>query len=153
MSKIYEVMGTLCKDFVGQISYTVALPKRYDRLKIGFEFEKQRYTPEDLTDEVVSKIVAELSQYEELDLAQFEDPKGEILSQAKTELQTLAMLNDEFIGCIHRQMTEREMVFTKDDATKGCLPVEKIEGVLKVTILAFNVLMDETPYKLYVEVE
>jgi len=153
MQKIYEVTGMLCKNFVGQISYTVALPDKYDMLKIGFEFDKQRYTTEDLTDDIVNEIVTELSKYEELDLAQFDDPKDEILKQAKTELQTLAMLNDEFIGCIHRQMTKREMIFTNNSATEGCLPIENIEGVLKVTILAFSVLMDETPYKLYVEVE
>ena len=68
----------------------------------------------------------------------------------KTEIHTLATLNDTFIGNIHRQLTTRHMHFTATEATEGCIPQPAIEGVLKVTILVFSVLLDDTNYQLTV---
>ena len=66
----------------------------------------------------------------------------------KTEIHTMATLNDTFIGNIHRQLTTRHMHFTATEATEGCIPQPAIEGVLKVTILVFSVLLDDTNYQL-----
>ena len=68
----------------------------------------------------------------------------------KTEIHPLATLNDEFIGCIHRQLPDRHMIFRGDYATEGCIPQEKFEGVLKITLLVFNVAKDNTHYTLTV---
>ena len=39
MKTIYQVEGKLCKDFIGQISYTVCLDRTYGELDIEFSFE------------------------------------------------------------------------------------------------------------------
>ena len=36
MNILYKVGGTLSKDFIGQISYTVCLDQKYQELDIGF---------------------------------------------------------------------------------------------------------------------
>ena len=56
MREIYRAQGSLQKDFVGQISYTVCLPETYKELDICFSFEKQHYAPEDLTPERMEEI-------------------------------------------------------------------------------------------------
>ena len=71
----------------------------------------------------------------------------------KPEIHTLATLNDAFIGCIHRQLSDRHMLYDGDTATEGCIPQKEIDGVLKVTVLAFNVIKDGTRYILTVEGE
>ena len=71
----------------------------------------------------------------------------------KTEIHTLATLNDAVIGCIHRQLSDRHMLYDGDTATEGCIPQKEIDGVLKVTVLAFNVIKDGTRYILTVEGE
>ena len=78
MKTIYQVEGKLCKDFIGQISYTVCLDQTYGELDIEFSFGPQHFRPEDVTPE----------------------------------------------------------------------PQPAIEGVLKVTILVFSVLLDDTNYQL-----
>ena len=85
-----------------------------------------------------------------LELPPGADPAKEIMDSAKTEIHTLAMLNDRLIGCIHRQLTNRHMHFCSSSATEGCIPQTDLEGVLKVTVLVFNVLMDDTHYTLQV---
>ena len=47
-------------------------------------------------------------------------------------------------------VTTRHMHFTATEATEGCIPQPAIEGVLKVTILVFSVLLDDTNYQLTV---
>lgn len=149
MKEIYRVEGSLQKDFVGQISYTVCLPETYTELDICFSFDKQHYTPQDLTPERREEI-------RNLCLREYgislDDQKltDLMLGEMKTEIHTLATLNGTFIGCVHRQLTTRQMHFTAGDATDGCIPVCPIEGVLRVTLLAFNVLLDDTPYTLTV---
>lgn len=41
MKTIYHVEGKLCKEFIGQISYTVCLDQSWDELDIEFSFSPQ----------------------------------------------------------------------------------------------------------------
>lgn len=150
MKEIYRVQGSLQKDFVGQISYTVCLPETYKELDICFSFDKQHYTPEDLTPEHMEEIRSLCRR--EYQISMDDQKLTELmLGEMKTEIHTLATLNNTFIGCVHRQLTTRHMHFTAEEATEGCIPVAPIEGVLRVTLLAFNVLLDDTPYTLTVQ--
>ena len=45
MKTIYQVGGKLCKDFIGQISYTVCLDQTYEELDIEFSFGPQHFCP------------------------------------------------------------------------------------------------------------
>lgn len=152
MKTIYQVGGTLSRDFVGQISYTVCLDETYDELDIEFTYGPRHYRPEDVTPALKKQLTDYcLKEYgifpsspEELEQALYHD--------MKSELHTLATLNDEFIGCVHRQLTTRHMHFTAEEATEGCIPQSSIQGVLRVTVLAFTVLLDKTEYTLTVRV-
>lgn len=150
MKVLYKVGGTLSKDFIGQISYTVCLDRKYEELDIEFSFDKQKYTAEDVTEDVIRELTDYCRSNYGLELPPGADPAKEIMDSAKTEIHTLAMLNDRFIGCIHRQLTNRHMHFCSSLATEGCIPQTDLEGVLKVTVLVFNVLMDDTHYTLQV---
>lgn len=45
MQLLYKAGGTLSKDFIGQISYTVCLDRKYEELDIEFSFDKQNTQP------------------------------------------------------------------------------------------------------------
>lgn len=149
MKELYQAEGILKKGFVGQITYTVCLDKPLKKLDIGFSFDKRRYTPEDVTPELVRQM---RDSFRELYGAErSEDEMREcILRDMKAEIHTLATVNDEFIGCIHRQLDERHMTFDGENTAPGCIPQERFEGVLKVTLLVFNVILDGTHYTLTV---
>lgn len=152
MKTVYHVEGKLCKDFVGQISYTVCLDQSYNELDIEFSFKPQHFSPEDITGEMKDYLKEYCAREYGLVPASEEELEHAIYHDMKTEIHTLATLNDEFMGCIHRQLTTRHMHFTSDEATEGCIPQSSIEGVLKVTILVFSVLLDNTEYSLTVRV-
>ncbi len=152
MKELYQAEGSLKKGFVGQITYTVCLEKPLKKLDIGFSFDKRRYTPEDVTPELVRQM---RDSFRELYGARRseEEMRECILRDMKAEIHTLATVNDEFIGCIHRQLDERHMIFDGENTAPGCIPQERFEGVLKVTLLVFNVILDGTHYTLTVSGE
>jgi hypothetical protein len=154
MQSLYHVEGVLNHEFVGQITYTICLDKPCEKLDIHFTFDadKRTYKPEDVTDELMKSTADEV--YEKYGRVIDEERcRHIILCDMKTEIHTLATMNDEFIGCIHRQMTDRHMLYDGDNATPGCIPQKKFDGVLKVTVLVFNVIKDNTHYTLTVSGE
>ena len=44
------------------------------------------------------------------------------------------------------------MIVSVSEMSEGCVRPDSLEGVLKVTVLVFNVLMDETPYEVSVHI-
>lgn len=152
MKEIYRVEGTLNKGFVGQITYMVCLEEVYHKLDIEFEFDKRRYSPEEVTPELIHETIDLCREKYGLESSE-DDARRVILEDMKTELHTLATLNDEFIGCVHKQLLDRHMTYDGDFASEGCIPRERFEGVLKVTVLAFNVLQNGTHYALTVRAE
>lgn len=151
MQELYRVGGTLNEGFVGQISYTVCLETEYKNLDIHFIFDKQHHTA--VTNELIAKV--RRTCYDNYGIVDYPQDKAVdlILGEMKTEIHTLATLNDEFIGCIHRQSTDRHMLYQNGEATEGCIPQTAFSGVLKVTVLVFNVILDNTNYILSVSAE
>ena len=154
MKQIYEVEGTLNRGFVGQITYTICLEETLSKLDIHFSFDgdKRTFRPEDVTDALIRETIETCRRNYALEIDE-DRARGIILSDMKTEIHTLATLNDEFLGCIHKQLTDRHMLYENGTASEGCVPRESFEGVLKVTVLVFNVIKDKTHYRLTVSGE
>lgn len=148
MQQLYQAKGLLSREFIGQITYTFCLPYALEELDICLTFEKQHY---DSPDQVPVEELMDYcrSHYDTRDYEGLgrEELDGLFFKETKTEIHISAMLNDCFIGCIHKQLTCRHMHFGTDALSEGCLmPEMPMKGVLKVTVLAFQILMDDTPY-------
>lgn len=148
--QIYRVSGMLDAGFVGQITYTISLDQVYDELDIHFSFDKRLYSESDITPELIDKLQTLCTAKYDAPTYPVEEFRQTILHEMKTEIHTMAELNDNFIGCIHRQLTDRHMLYTKEFTSDGCLAQDTFSGVLKVTVLVFNVLLDNTQYTLTV---
>lgn len=148
--QIYRVGGMLDAGFVGQITYTISLDQVYDELDIHFRFDKRLYSESDVTPKLIDKLQTLCTAKYDAPSYPVEEFRQTILHEMKTEIHTMAELNDNFIGCIHRQLTDRHMLYTKEFTSDGCLAQDTFSGVLKVTVLVFNVLLDNTQYTLTV---
>lgn len=148
--QIYRVGGMLDAGFVGQITYTISLDQVYDELDIHFSFDKRLYSESDVTPELIDRLQTLCTAKYDAPTYPVEEFRQTILHEMKTEIHTMAELNDDFIGCIHRQLTDRHMLYTKEFTSDGCLAQDTLSGVLKVTVLVFNVLLDNTQYTLTV---
>ena len=148
--QIYRVGGMLDAGFVGQITYTISLDQVYDELDIHFSFDKRLYSESDVTPELIDRLQTLCTAKYDAPTYPVEEFRQTILHEMKTEIHTMAELNDDFIGCIHRQLTDRHILYTKEFTSDGCLAQDTFSGVLKVTVLVFNVLLDNTQYTLTV---
>ena len=148
--QIYRVGGMLDAGFVGQITYTISLDQVYDELDIHFSFDKRLYSESDVTPKLIDKLQTLCTAKYNAPTYPAEEFRQTILHEMKTEIHTMAELNDNFIGWIHRQLTDRHMLYTKEFTSDGCLAQDTFSGVLKVTVLVFNVLLDNTQYTLTV---
>lgn len=147
MDKIYEAAGTLSRNFVGQISYTVCLDKKYSEMDIVFSFDKQHYSDIDITDELKKEVVEDCrGKYD--DKISSDEAVLDAIRGMKTEIHIIATMNDMFIGGVHKQLATRHMYFSQSRASDGCIPQKSIGGVIKVTLVVFNVLLDDTHYAL-----
>ena len=109
MKTIYQVEGKLCKDFIGQISYTVCLDQTYGELDIEFSFGPQHFRPEDVTPELKQRLLDYCKKEYGMEEGTPEEWEDAVYHGMKTEIHTMATLNDTFIGNIHRQLTTRHM--------------------------------------------
>ena len=148
--QIYRVGGMLDAGFVGQITYTISLDQVYDELDIHFSFDKRLYSESDVTPELIDRLQTLCTAKYNAPTYPAEEFRQTILHEMKTEIHTMAELNDNFIGCIHRQLTDRHMLYTKEFTSDGCQAQDTFSRVLKVTVLVFNVLLDNTQYTLTV---
>jgi hypothetical protein len=177
MKEMYHVKGTVNRGFVGQITYAVCLEQPCTALDIHltYDFAELRYrngdvTPKEqkkyfktkkhflecpeITPEVLQKTIAEVSEMSGYEISEKQARDYLIYDiDLKTEIHPLATLNDEFIGCIHKQLPDRHMIFSPEETSLGCIPQDKLEGVLKITLLVFNVAKDDTHYTLTVSAE
>ncbi len=152
MKQYYSVSGTLNRGFVGQISYSVCLDKSYDSLDIFFTFDKQHF--DTITDEVRTEFCdACMNGYPEVYNSFSQDDITEQIRASKTEIHVIASMNGHFIGGVHKQLTERHLLFSAGTASEGCIPQPAIEGVLHITLVVFNVILDDTHYGLSVNVK
>ena len=176
MKELYSVEGILNRNFRGQITYTVCLEEPCDELDVHltYDYAELRYRDEtaDLGCDEILEIYGTEEHYRECPpitsavlektIREVSDMSGYVITEEearkflvydidlKTEIHPLATLNDEFIGCIHKQLPDRHMIFSKDFTSLGCIPQERFEGVLKITLLVFNVARDNTRYTLSV---
>lgn len=150
MAILYEATGAVNSGFQGTISYTVYVPSTLTALQIDFSFQKQRLH------EIGSKRKEEVTATFRRRFGIEDMPEDEVIRAAqgmKTEIQLAAFLGGEFIGGIHRQMAERTMRITADEATEGAIPQAELSGVLRVEVIFFHVLYNETNYTLTVSGE
>ena len=176
MKELYFVEGTLNRGFRGQITYTVCLEEPCTELDIHltYDYAELRYRDEQaspdkseilqiygseehylecpaITPAVLEKTVREVSDMSGYVISEAEARKFLVYDiDMKTEIHPLAMLNGDFIGCIHKQKPDRHMIFRRGYTSHGCIPQERMEGVLKITLLVFNVARDHTRYTLTV---
>jgi hypothetical protein len=149
MKTIYKVGGRINKGFVGQISYTVCLDNVYEEMDITFSFDKQRYT--DITNELKNEIVEACNGDYGWEITSDEKITNAI-KDMKTEIHTIVTMNDVFIGGVHKQLTTRHMYYSPYQTSDGCIPQKSIHGVIKITLVVFNVILDDTHYDVILSV-
>lgn len=136
--------GTLSGGYLGHISYHFALrePCRHLRIRLQYRRDRLENRTESQTEAIAGALARNLGrppQADEVDRA---------AAAMKTELSLAAFLNGRFVGGCHRPGGALVLRFAPGFATEGGFSQTEFQGVLRVDVIAFNVLCDGTPYRL-----
>jgi hypothetical protein len=118
-------------------------------MDITFSFDKQRYDV--ITDQLRNEIVEACNGDYGWEIDS-EEKITNAIKEMKTEIHTIVSMNDEFIGGVHKQLTTRHMTYSPTQTSEGCIPQKNIHGVIKITLVVFNVLLDDTHYDVILSV-
>lgn len=144
--KEYEVMGELPKGFLGNITYETVLPKEIENLSIHLSFSKREMensTEEDLL--ACRRAWAKNSEAE----ASRQMLEGMVQRQ-KTEINVSVFHNGAYLGCAHRDETEKEIRLTPWGSSDGFRAWKPSGGILQIVLHVYQVLNERTPYQLTV---
>lgn len=136
--------GTLSGGYLGHISYYLALrePCRNLWIRLQYRRDQLKTRTASQTEAIAGALAQNLGrspQPAEVDRA---------AASMKTELSLAVFLDGRFIGGCHRPGGELVLRFAPGYATQGGCPQNELQGVLRVNIIAFNVLYDGTLYRL-----
>lgn len=147
MEQLYCVKGELERGFEGKIDYLVSLDATYEAIEIDFSYSSNHLNT--ITPEIRETFVAQCQGRYGVETWSQEELDKRIQGM-KTELQLLVMMDDVFLGGVHRGENPKHIHIDAHSATNGCIPCSAIQGALKISVLAFMVCDTNTSYTLRV---
>ena len=69
----------------------------------------------------------------------------------KTEIQLCAMIGGVFAGNVHMPGTRKEILLKEGVRSRGCLPYDGQNGMLKIIINVYQVVEENTPWTLEIK--
>lgn len=146
--ELFSTRGYLNRGHVGGIAFTYNIPEDFESLSVELSFNKREVTA--VTPEI----------REETRIA-FENNFGGLVTnemidnsirRMKAEINMSLFINEEFIGCAHRDDENKRIMLTKEEASLGFKPITSLKGVIKIVLNVISIVDDETEYKLSVKV-
>ena len=157
MQQIACFTGTVPENFFGNIQYHMELKQPYKSLHLIIDYVDNKDSAGAPSKTLTQSIRNAYLEYYGSPLPDERIP--EVYARMKTEIQMTALLDDVFVGTIHRPGCHKEMLITPDEQTPGCVyPKNKffpgtLQGCLTLIVNFFGVLVDQTPYTLTVFAE
>ena len=142
----YQVSGSLMKGFLGHISYETVLSEENEGIEISFSFGKRLM--ENVSDE--DREAASLAWKKNYGKDASEEEKDRLIGMEKTEINLSVFHNGAYVGCAHRDETERRIWISPLEASAGFTPWSFKGGVLRIVLHCYQILNDDTPYELIV---
>lgn len=145
--KEYQISGKLMKGFIGNISYEVALPIEMDQVEVGVSFEKR--IMEEITKEDREACIKAYQKN-----TGREPEENEIIKMIhgqKTEINVSVFHNEAYLGCAHRDEMVKKIVISPEKASEGFCTWKFHGGVLKIVLHVYQVLNQNTPYRVVIK--
>ena len=144
--------GTLPRGFQGNIAYSMTLPDHLTALSVILTYNKERIPDETSYARTYSKdLLPVLKEY--LGHTPSEQELLHFVHSMKTEIQLCLTVSGAFVGNVHMPGTKKEITVSAEYASHGCIPCASLKGAAKIIINVFQVVENDTNYKLEVKGE
>ena len=149
---LQEYSGTLYRGTRGNIAYRLQLPDGLASLSVVFVYQKEHLKNEKAyAQEHAGELRPILDAY--LERTASDEELLHYVHGLKTELQLCVMIGGKFVGNVHMPGKRKEIFVTRTSASRGCIIPETLSGACSIIINLFNVIEDDTHYRLEVRGE
>lgn len=149
LKTLQKFSGKLDRGYVGNITYRLQLEHPYDKLYILLTYDKEKLITFD--DGIKTTIRTAYEKHYGRPLGS--DEINSVAASMKTEIQLAAFIQNKFVGNVHQPGTNKEMLLSATESSRGCLPCKNICGMLKLVVNVFGVMEHDTSYLLEIKGE
>lgn len=150
MKTLQTFHGTLSRGFIGNMIFQFYIPDGIHELSVILAYEKEHLQDPvsyigNFRNHLIQKAVPYLGQIPT------DQQLLEMVQAMKTELQLCVMINGAFAGNVHMPGTRKEILLKKDGYSRGCIPYNGQNGMIKIIVNAYQVVEDNTPWILEIK--
>ena len=137
METLQTFHGVLDRGFTGNMSFQFHIPHGIHELSVILTYEKERIQdPASYIERFRHPLIRQLQ---------------EMVQAMKTEIQLCAMIGGVFAGNVHMPGTRKEILLKEGVRSRGCLPYDGRNGMVKIIVNVYQVVEENTPWNLEIK--
>ena len=142
--------GVLDRGFTGNMSFQFHIPHGIHELSVILTYEKERIQdPASYIERFRHPLIRQAVPY--LGRIPTDRQLLQMTQAMKTEIQLCAMIGGVFAGNVHMPGTRKEILLKEGVRSRGCLPYDGQNSMLKIIINVYQVVEDHTPWTLEIK--
>lgn len=150
METLQTFHGVLDRGFTGNMSFQFHIPHGIHELSVILTYEKERIQdPASYIERFRHPLIRQAVPY--LGRIPTDRQLLQMTQAMKTEIQLCAMIGGVFAGNVHMPGTRKEILLKEGVRSRGCLPYDGQNGMLKIIINVYQVVEDHTPWTLEIK--
>ena len=142
--------GVLGRGFTGNMIFQFHIPHGIHELSVILTYEKERIQdPASYIERFRHPLIRQAVPY--LGRIPTDRQLLQMTQAMKTEIQLCAMIGGVFTGNVHMPGTRKEILLKERARSRGCLPYDGQNGMLKIIINVYQVVEENTPWTLEIK--
>lgn len=150
MKTLQTFHGSLSRGFTGNMIVQFHIPNEIHELSIELTYEKEHLEdPVSYIECFRHQLIRQALPY--LDRIPTDRQLLEMTQAMKTEIQLCVLIDDTFAGNVHMPGTKKKILLKEGIHSRGCLPYNGRNGMLKIIINVYQVVENHTPWTLEIK--
>lgn len=142
--------GVLSRGFTGNMSFQFHIPHGIHELSVILTYEKERVQdPASYVERFRHPLIRQAVPY--LGRIPTDRQLLQMIQAMKTEIQLCVMLGDTFAGNVHMPGTRKEILLKEGIRSRGCLPYDGKNGMIRILVNVYQVVEENTPWTLEIK--
>lgn len=150
METLQTFHGVLDRGFTGNMIFQFHIPHGIHELSVILTYEKERIQdPASYIERFRHPLIRQAVPY--LGRIPTDRQLLQMTQAMKTEIQLCAMIGGVFAGNVHMPGTRKEILLKEGVHSRGCLPYDGQNGMLKIIVNVYQVVEENTPWTLEIK--
>lgn len=150
METLQTFHGVLSRGFTGNMIFQFHIPDGIHELSVTLTYEKEHLQdPVSYIERFRHQLIRQAVPY--LGRIPTDRQLLEMTQSMKTEIQLCVMIGGAFAGNVHMPGTKKEILLKEGVRSRGCLPYDGQNGMVKIIVNVYQVVEDHTPWTLEIK--